>query len=131
MKIQPLLICLIVVIALECSREYSCEGCRDNPTDTTRTIPNELIANCSFYIEDEVLVKKVYVEESCKYHPATYHIIDSIPLTRGTQFYEKTFDLKNYLNLNDYIIGDTIWFRNEIRWTYKPATFVCDTVLIY
>lgn len=114
-----------------CARERSCEGCRETlPPIPPRTIPNELIVRCSTFIPDESKVRKIYVEVKTKSWPGHYKIIDSLLMT-GKRKYDSSFNLKNYLNMNDYNIGDTFLFRGEVRWKFTQPTFFGDKTLIY
>ena len=133
MKILPILICGLAVVLLHCSREYSCEACYEQPTlppDTIRTTPNPLIINVDVAFSDESKIKKVYQEVSTKKWPGHYYIYDSILLT-GSSLYNRMYDMKNYLNLNDYQIGDVFYFRTQIRWRFEPETFLNLDTLIY
>ena len=133
MKPHPILICLTVIIIINCAKERSCENCRELPTlppDTIRTIPNPLIINVDVAFADESKIKKVYQEVSTKKWPGHYYIYDSILLT-GSSLYNRMYDMKNYLNLNDYQIGDVFYFRTQIRWRFEPETFLNLDTLIY
>lgn len=114
-----------------CSKERSCEVCRETlPPIPPRTIPNELMARCSTFIPDESKVRKIYVEVKTKLWPGHYKIIDSL-LMIGKHQYDSTFNLKKYLNMNDYNIGDTFLFRGEVRWKFTQPSFFGDKTLIY
>lgn len=135
MKILPIVICAIVIIFIQCAKELSCEGCLGwpivpMPTDTLRTTPNELLTRCSIYINDEKLVKNIYVETTTKYHPNTYWIFDSIVMD-GRKLYDTTFDLKNYFDMSRFIIGDSFIYRTHVRWRFEPSTFENLDTLIY
>ena len=125
MKVTPILICVLVIIFITCAKEYSRKG-----TIPIRTIPNELITTCDIFIEKENEIRWIYPEATTKYHPATYWIFDSIKMN-GTHQYNRTYDLTNYLDMNDYSIGDTFIVRYELRWKFKPAEFVQEDTLVY
>lgn len=127
---KPLLICLLVVILIMCAKEHSCENCYEKPIIPPRTIPNELITYCDIYIEDESLVRKIYTDVITKLKPSTYWIFDSI-IMNGSKRYTRTYDLKNYLDMNNYSIGDTFFVRYELRWRFEPATYENIDTLIY
>lgn len=127
---KPILICLLVIVLIMCSKERSCENCYEKPIIPPRTIPNELISSCSIFIERENEVKKIYVEERNKLHPNTYVIFDSI-LMDGSHDYSGTYDLKNYIDLSKYSINDTFIVRYDIRWRFLPAQFVQEDTLVY
>jgi len=122
------------LLLISCKKEYSCEECK--PTnDTTfndgiRTTPNELVTKCYIYIEDESQVKWIYPQETNKLYYQTYKIFDSIRLD-GSHQYNRTYNLKDYLPLNKYSIGDTFFVRYEIRMRYQPTEWVQIDTLIY
>ena len=134
MKIYPILICLTVIIIINCAKERSCESCLPPPIpDTMRTTPNPLIINIDVAFSDESKVRKVYQEVKTKKWPGHYYIYDSILLT-GSNLYNRMYDMKNYPNiikLNEYKINDTFYFRTEIRWRFEPVTFLNLDTLIY
>jgi hypothetical protein len=133
MKILPILICGLVVGLLQCTKEYSCEGCYEQPTlppDTIRTTPNPLIINVDVSLADESKIRKVYQEVKTKKWPGHYWLYDSITLT-GSHLYNRMYDMKNYLDLNDYKIGDTFYFRTQIRYRFEPAEWINQDTLIY
>lgn len=130
MKIIPILICFLIIILINCAKEYSCENCRETPIDTIRTIPNELITSCDIFIDNEVDCRKIYFEETNKFYPQTYRIWDSI-LMDGSHLYQRSFNLKNYLDMSKYLIGDTFFVRYEIRWKSKPPEHIQEDTLIY
>ena len=123
-------------MVLNCAKERSCENCRELPTlppDTIRTIPNPLIINVDVAFGDESKIKAVYQEVRTKLWPGHYYIYDSILLT-GSHLYNRMYDMKNYspkINLNDYAIGDTFYFRTQIRWRFEPAEWINQDTLIY
>jgi hypothetical protein len=127
---RPILICLLVIILIKCAKEYSCENCYEKTIIPSRTIPNELITSCSIFIENESDLKWIYPEVITKYHPATWWIFDSIRMDKSHQ-YNRTYDLKKYLQMDKFTIGDTFFVRYEIRWRFKNEDYVCDTVLVY
>lgn len=132
-SVNPILVCVLVIILIHCSKERSCEGCRELPplpTDTLRTIPNPLVINVDIAFGDESKIKKVYQEVKTKKWPGHYYIYDSILLT-GSHLYNRFYDMKNYLPLNEYKIGDTFYFRTQIRWKIPPSTFQNMDTLIY
>jgi hypothetical protein len=116
---------------LTCTKEYSFEGGLpvSQPIVPLET-PNEIITSCSIYINDESEVRWIYPEVITKYHPATYWIFDSVKMN-GSHQYDRTYDLKNYIQLSDYKIGDTFYVRYEIRWRFSPAEFVQEDTLVY
>lgn len=82
---------------------------------------------------DESKIKAVYQEVRTKLWPGHYYIYDSILLT-GSHLYNRMYDMKNYspkINLNDYAIGDTFYFRTQIRWRFEPAEWINQDTLIY
>ena len=117
-------------LLISCKKEYSCEECKPATDVVVRTIPNELKTSCSIYIEDETQAKWIYPQETNKLYPQTYKIFDSIRLD-GSHQYNRTYNLKNYLPLNKYSIGDTFFVRYGIRWRFKPEEYVYDTILVY
>jgi hypothetical protein len=124
---KPILISLLVIIFLMCSKERSCENCRELPTpDTIRTTPNELIFNCDVFIERESEVRKIYIEQRNKIHPNTYRIFDSI-LMDGSKRYIRSYDLKTYI----HSLNDTFFVRTQIRWRFLPAEFGIEDTLVY
>ncbi len=116
---------MFLLLLSSCAKETSCEGCY-----IPRSIPNPLIINIDIAFGDESKVRKVYQEVKTKKWPGHYHIYDSILLT-GSHLYNRMYDMKNYLNLSDYKIGDTFYLRTEIRWRFEPATFVNEDTLVY
>jgi len=130
---KPILISLLVIILIMCSKERSCENCRELPSlppDTIRTTPNELIFNCDVFIEKESEVRKIYIEQRNKIHPNTYRIFDSI-LMDGSKRYIRSYDLKNYIDLSKHSLNDTFFVRTHIRWRFLPAEFGIEDTLIY
>lgn len=123
----PILICLFSIVVIVCTKEKSCEGCYEKPI---RITPNDLLTRCSIYINDESLVRKIYVQETNKYYPNTYKIFDSILMT-GEKLYKREFDLKNYLDIGRFKIGDSFFVRYGIRYRFEPEAYVFDTILIY
>ena len=116
---------------LMCAKEHSCENCRElPPPDTIRTTPNELITSCSIYIADEDGLKWIYPEQTNKLYPQTWKIFDSIKIDIP-QEYNRTYDLKNYLPMDKFVIGDTIFIRYEIRWIFKPTEWFGLDTLVY
>lgn len=119
------IILLILIFVYGC-REYSYEG-GPVPVDT---IPNELVTRCSIYIVDEASLKWIYPQETNKLYIGTYKIFDSIEMN-GSHLYQRSFDLKSYLPMDKFKIGDSFFVRYEIRWKIPPATFVQHDTLIY
>lgn len=144
MSYKPILICAIVILFIQCAKEFSCEDClgwpivpptdsTDTP-DTTRTTPNDLITSCSIFINDEKEVRYIYPEVTHKLHPGTWWIYDSI-IMDGSKQYDRTYDLKPYLEkkygLDKFKINDTFFVRYEIRYKYKEVEQVDLDTLIY
>ena len=119
---------LILIFLFSCKPERSCEGCYIPPPP--RTIPNPLIINVDVAFADESKIRRVYQEVKTAKWPGHYYIYDSIELT-GSHLYNRIYDMATYFNLNDYKIGDTFYFRTEIRWKRPPATFQNFDTLIY
>lgn len=130
MKIQPILICIIVVIAMNCAKETSCEGCYHPSNPLPDTTLNELITKCDISIEDESLVRKIYPQVKTKKWIGSYWIFDSI-LMDGSKRYIRTYDLKNYLPMNEYKKGDTFIVNYGIRWIGRMSEYVDDDTLVY
>ena len=127
-KLQKMKLLLLFFLAFSCKPERSCEGCYIPPPP--RTTPNPLIINVDIAFADESKIKKVYQEVRTKKWPGHHYIYDSILLT-GSHLYNRMYDMKDYLNLNGYDIGDTFYFRTQIRWRFEPETFVNQDTLIY
>ena len=128
MKILPILICGLVVGLLHCTKEYSCESCQ--PVLPPRTTPNELITQCSVYIADESKVRIIYPQVKTIKWPGHYWYFDSIKMV-GQNLYERTYDLKSYLQMSDYKIGDSFFVRYEIRYKRPPTQLVQEDTLVY
>lgn len=60
----------------------------------------------------------------------TYKIFDSLVMT-GKHQYDSSYDLKNYLDMGKFKIGDSFFIRYEIRWKFAPAEEVQHDTLIY
>jgi len=114
-----------------CSKERSCESCRELPTpDTIRTTPNPLVINVDISLADESKIRKIYQEVKTKKWPGHYWMYDSIELT-GSHLYNRMYDMKNYLPLNDYKIGDTFYFRTQIRWRFEAPEWLNEDTIVY
>lgn len=128
MKLAVSVILLITALYfLTCAREYSCENCREEVKDT---IPNELISNFSIYISDESQIKIIYPQVKTKLWPGHHWIFDSIQMD-GSNQYDRYYDLKKYLEMSKYKIGDSFFVRYEIRWKFLPPEEVQEDTLVY
>lgn len=125
---KPLYLLIMFVFLVTCTKERSCENCYENPPP--RTIPNELLARCSVFIPDESKVRKIYVEVKTKLWPGHYRIFDSLEMD-GRHLYDSTFRIENYFDMSDYQIGDSFFYRSEVRMKYEQAKFINDTILVY
>lgn len=131
MKIYPILICLTVIIIINCAKERSCERCQPDLLPTPpRTTPNELITRCSVYVADENKARIIYVETTTKYQPQTYKIFDSLVMD-GRKLYDTTFRIENYFDMTRFIIGDSFNYRTEVRNKFSQADYFNDSTLIY
>jgi hypothetical protein len=135
-KFNTMKILLLLLLFIGCKKEYSCEGtdCIGWPpsidTIPVRTTPNELITSCSITIEDEKEVKWIYPEVTHKLHPGTWWIFDSIRMD-GSKIYERSYDLKKYLPMSKFSLGDSLFIRYEIRYKFKPVEWVQLDTLLY
>lgn len=123
-----LIMFLELVILVTCTKEKSCENCYEKPPP--RTVPNELLARCSVFIPDESLVRKIYVEVKTKLWPGHYKIFDSLEMD-GRHLYDSTFRIEKYFGMSDYSIGDSFFYRSEVRWKFQAATYEDIDTLIY
>lgn len=126
--IKSIAILSIILLVFYCKPERSCESCYEKPPP--RTVPNELLARCSVFIPDESKVRKIYVEVRTKLWPGHYKIFDSLEMD-GRHLYDSGYDLKNYLDMSDYQIGDSFFYRSEVRWKFQAATYEDIDTLIY
>lgn len=125
---KPLYLLIMFVFLVTCTKEKSCESCYEKPPP--RTIPNELLARCSVFIPDESKVRKIYVEVKTKLWPGHHLIFDSLEID-GRHLYDSTFYIPNYFDMSDYQIGDSFFYRSEVRMKYGEVKFLNDTILIY
>lgn len=121
---------IILLILLSCTREYSREG---QYQPTIRTTPNELIFNYRILVAENWQVKKLYFGVKTKHWPGHYWLFDSLAVDSSVFFsgYIGSIDLKKYLDMTTYQIGDTFHAMSQIRWRYLPPEQLNDTTLIY
>lgn len=142
---MKILILLPLIILMACKKEYSCENCIGKPDKDTLQIPpphppvvinpkdtiyNDLIAHCSIYVADESKVRAIYPQMMTKENPGHYQIITTIKMN-GRHQYDTTFNLKNYLPMEKFFKGDTIYYRNELRMRFDTSQYFQDTFLVY
>ena len=118
-------ILLLLLLFVGCRKHQTAVSCNDcegqSPDLTTR---------CSIYIDDESQVKWIYPEVTHKLHPGTYWIFDSIRM-EGSKQYDRSYDLKKYLQLSKFSPGDSFFIRYEIRYRFKTVEWVQLDTLLY
>lgn len=121
-----------------CAKEYSCENCRDTPSDTIPTPPviiSNMIAHYDIYIADNKDVKVIYPQYTGKYHPDTYKIMNILaiyPNTSVSSTYKGEINLRDWLPLNEvYNKGDSFLFRMEVRHRFGDIWYTDSTYLFY
>lgn len=126
-----LLISILIVFVVMCGKEKSCENCIEKPAPIPpRTIPNELLARCSVYIEDESKVRMIYAEATSKDHPQTYRIFDSL-IMDGRKLYDTVFRIEKYFDMSKFVIWDSFIYRTEVRMKFEREKYFNYTTLIY
>lgn len=133
MKILLLFISLFIIT--KCEKELSCEGCIgtiDTTPVITDTVYNDLITTCDIFIPDNSKVRAIYPQVKTKLNPGHHTIFDTIKMdSTQSSTYKRTYNLKDYFDMNLFFKGDTFKVQYGIRYWYGDEEMVQKQTLIY
>lgn len=107
-------------------------GTIDTTVIITDTVYNDLITICNIFIPDNSKVRAIYPQVKTKLHPGHYWIFETVKMdSTKSSTYKRTYDLKDYFDMNLFFKGDTFNVQYGIRYWYGDEEMVQKHILVY